>query len=102
MPRRFAVALLVLIAAVHASPAPLRAQPDKLEIAEGDTVKGVLERQAGKRVSVVLSTGQELSGVVSKVTRDVVHLSELSGREFFDAVIPLDRITAVVIRVRAR
>jgi len=26
----------------------------------------------------------------------------LSGRELFDAVLPLDRITAVVIRVRTR
>ena len=102
MTGRLAVAVLVLLAAIHAPAAPLFAQADKLEIAEGDTVKAVLERQMGKRVSVVLSTGQEMSGVVSKVTRDVVHLSELSGREFFDAVVPLDRINAVVIRVRAR
>jgi len=102
MTGRIAVALLVMIAAVHVPLAPLRAQTDKLEIAEGDTVKAVLERQASKRVSLVLSTGQELSGIVSKVTRDVVHLSELSGRELFDAVVPLDRITAVVIRVRTR
>jgi hypothetical protein len=31
-----------------------------------------------------------------------VHLSELSGRDFFDAVIILDCISAVVVRVRAR
>ena len=41
-------------------------------------------------------------GVVFKVTRDLLHLSELGGREFNDAVIPLDRINAVVIRVRTR
>jgi hypothetical protein len=40
--------------------------------------------------------------VVIKVTRDLLHLSELGGREFNDAVIPLDRINAVVIRVRTR
>ena len=69
---------------------------------DADSVKMVLERQVGKRVAVVLSTGQELNGVVIKVTRDLLHLSELGGREFNDAVIPLDRINAVVIRVRTR
>lgn len=99
---RIAVAVVVLVAAVHLPAGALRAQPDKLEVGDADTVKVVLERQVGKRVAVVLSTGQEMNGVVVKVTRDVLHLSELTGREFFDAVIPLDRINAVVIRVRSR
>lgn len=37
-----------------------------------------------------------------KVAGNVVHLSELSGREFFDAVVSLDRVSAVVVRVRQR
>jgi len=32
----------------------------------------------------------------------VVHLTSLTGREFFDAVVSLDQIAAVVIRVRSR
>jgi len=43
-----------------------------------------------------------MNGAVTKVTRDMPHLSELAGREFYDAVVPLDRINAVVIRVRSR
>ena len=53
-------------------------------------------------MSVVLTTGQELSGVVSSVGDKVVHLSELSGREFFDAAVSLEHIRAVVVRVRGR
>ena len=56
----------------------------------------------GKRVSVVLTTGPELAGVVTSVGDKVVHLSELTGREFFDAVVNLDQVGAVVIRTRAR
>ncbi len=92
---------LVLVALVVATCLPSAyAQDLKLEVRSADTVKSVLERQVGKRVGVVLTTGQELSGVVSGVGDKVVHLAELSGREFFDAVVSLEHIRAVVVRVR--
>jgi hypothetical protein len=56
----------------------------------------------GKRVSLVLGTGPELTGVVASVGDQVVHLTALSGRDFFDAVVSLDRIEAVVVRVRGQ
>ena len=94
---------LALVALVAASCPPVAyAQDGKLEVRSADTVKSVLERQVGKRVSVVLGTGTELSGVVSSVGDKVVHLSELSGREFFDAVVSLEHVRAVVLRVRGR
>jgi hypothetical protein len=99
---RIAVAVMIMAATIHWPAGVLRAQPERLEVGDADSVKIVLERQVGKRVAVILSTGQELNGVVIKVARDLLHLSELGGREFNDAVIPLDRINAVVIRVRSR
>lgn len=94
---------LVLVALVVATCLPSAyAQDTKLEVRSADTVKSMLERQVGKRVGVVLTTGQELSGVVSSVGDKVVHLSELSGREFFDAVVSLEHIRAVVVRVLGR
>ena len=94
------LALVALVVASYLSGA--YAQDGKLEVRSADTVKSVLERQVGKRVSVVLGTGTELSGVVSSVGDKVVHLSELSGREFFDAVVSLEHVRAVVLRVRGR
>ena len=99
---RTTLAVMIMAAAVHLPVGVLHAQQEKLEVSDADTVKVVLERQLGKRVAVVLSTGQEMNGVVTKVTRDMLHLSEVTGREFYDAVVPLDRINAVVIRVRSR
>ena len=100
---RLAGSLVLVVGLVVASSLPSAyAQDGKLEVRSADTVKSVLERHAGKRVSVVLNTGQELSGVVSSVGDKVVHLSELSGREFFDAVVSLEHVRAVVLRVRAR
>lgn len=99
LPRR-AVLVAMVVAAVTLPCPPARAQDAKLEVTAADTVKTVLQRQTGKRVSVVLPSGPELSGVVTRVGDNVVHLSEISGREFFDAVVSLDRISAVVIRAR--
>jgi hypothetical protein len=99
---RIVLAAMIVAVAVSGPVGVLHAQQEKLEVNDADTVKVILERYLGKRVAVVLSTGQEMSGVVTKVTRDVLHLSELAGREFYDAVVPLDRINAVVIRVRSR
>jgi hypothetical protein len=99
---RVVLAALIVAVAVNGPVGVLHAQQEKLEVNDADTVKVVLERHLGKRLAVVFSTGQEMSGMVTTVTRDVLHLSELAGREFYDAVVPLDRINAVVIRVRSR
>ena len=96
---------VVVVALAVASSLPLSAayaQDAKLEVRGTDTVRSVLERQVGQRVSVVLTTGPELAGVVTTVGDKVVHLSALTGREFFDAVVSLEQIGAVIIRTRAR
>ena len=94
------LAVLALVIGLSALPTIGSAQDTKIEVKSGDVVKTLLERQVGKRVSLVLTTGPELAGVVTAVGDHVVHLSELTGREFFDAVVSLDRISAVVVRVR--
>ena len=79
-----------------------QAQDAKLDVKSGDTVRSILERHVGKRVGLVVTNGPELTGVVTTVGDKVVHLSELTGREFFDAVIALDHVAGVVVRVRTR
>jgi len=84
------------------APATAPAQDVKLEVKDGDSVKAVLERYVGKRVALVMTSGPDLTGTVVKVGERVVHLGELQGREFFDAAVSLDRVNAVVVRVRSR
>jgi hypothetical protein len=84
------------------APSAARAQDVKLEVKDADSVKSVLERYVGKRVALVMASGPDLTGTVVKVGERVVHLGELQGREFFDAAVSLDRVSAVVIRVRNR
>jgi hypothetical protein len=73
---------------------------DAVEINDYDTVVTVLTAHVGKRVTVRLNSGQELSGTVTEVTENLTHLSELTGMEFYDAVIVNADITAVVIRTQ--
>jgi hypothetical protein len=65
-----------------------------------DTLEKLLAAQKGKRVTVKLGPNDELTGVVKAVTPNVVHLGELTGREFFDAAVDLKRIRAVIVRTK--
>jgi hypothetical protein len=72
----------------------------ELNISGGDSLARVLALQKGKTVTVQLRSGQELTGQVKNVTEDLAQLTELSGKEFFDAVIDIDEIAAVVVRTK--
>jgi len=45
-----------------------------------------------------LQAGEKIGGKVEQVTDNVVHLSHLTGAEFFDAFVNAKDISAVVIR----
>jgi hypothetical protein len=72
----------------------------ELKVGANDTVQSVLAANKGGRATVRLRSGQELTGVVREVNARVVQLGGLSGREFFDAVVPLEAVDAVLIRTK--
>ncbi len=90
-------ALATLTISIFAAP-PVQAQ--ELSIKATDTVQSVLAAHKGKRVTVRLSGGQELTGLVRETTDKLVVLGTLQGREFFDAAIPLERVEAVLVRTK--
>ena len=72
----------------------------ELRVGANDTVQTVLAAQKGKRVAVRVRSGQEFTGTVNEVTGRLVHLGAISGKEFFDAVVPLEAIDAVLVRTK--
>ena len=72
----------------------------EVSIAANDTSQSVLAAQKGKRVTVRLRSGQELTGLVREANGRLAVIGALTGREFFDAVVPLEAIEAVLIRTR--
>lgn len=93
--RSLALLLAMLVFAASASAQGLSINPE-------DTTRSILAAHKGKRVSLRLRGGDELSGVVRDATERLVVIGELSGREFFDAVVPLDAVDAVIVRVRTQ
>jgi hypothetical protein len=62
------------------------------------TMHDVLAQQAGKRATLRLGSGAEIEGTITLVGDQLVHISRLTGKEFYDAVVSIDRISAVVLR----
>lgn len=54
----------------------------------------------GKTVTVSLSSGQTVTGVVKEVQNNLLYLEKLSQKEFYDALIRVDLIAAVEVRAR--
>lgn len=75
---------------------------DDIKTAMNDltTIKSILAQHAGKRVAVRTDDGETFDGTVAKVTEQLVYLEKLVGKEFFDAVVRLDRINSVTFRVK--
>jgi len=78
--------------------AALPVQAEEMNVTANDTVQSVLTARKGKTVTVRLGNGQELTGIVREVTGKLVVLGRLSGREFFDAAVSLEKIEAVLVR----
>jgi hypothetical protein len=70
----------------------------KVGFTPSDTVASVLTRQVGQRVELRMKSGEKLAGKVEAIGEKTVHLSSLTGQEFFDAVVVLDQVSAVIIR----
>lgn len=73
---------------------------DAIRVKGDDTIENILRAQTGKMVSIRTKSGAELGGKVSLVGDTLTHLEELSGKEFYDAVIVNKNIEAVIIRTR--
>jgi hypothetical protein len=71
---------------------------DKIDLQPNATVLSILQGNAGKTVELRLNSGEKIGGKVEKVTDNVVHLSHLTGAEFFDGFVDVKDISAVVIR----
>ena len=75
---------------------------EKTALQPNATVLGLLQGSVGKGVELHLRSGEKLGGKVAQVTDSIVHLSSLTGAEYFDAFVDAKDISAVVVRVAGR
>ncbi len=93
LPRLLVVAVLAL-SSLHAQ-SPLELKPD-------DSVGSILRRLNGQVVELRLVSGEKIGGKVEKVSEELVHLTQLTGQEFFEATVDLESVSAVVVRSKTK
>jgi hypothetical protein len=89
-----------LLAALVLALAVLPALAQEMTVSAGDSMESVLAARKGKVVTLRLSGGQEIGGKVKEVTPKLVVLGAVTGREFFDAAVALEKIEAVLVRAK--
>src|SRR3954468_4154131 len=74
----------------------------KIDLQTGDTILGILQKNVGQTVELRMKSGEKIAGKVEKVGDKLVHLSQLTGAEFFDAVVEAADIEAVIVRTKSK
>lgn len=95
---RHVISALILSTALGSATA--LAASAELRVTPSDSVETVLAAQKDKRVTVRLRSGQEITGSVRSVSSKLVQLGAVTGKEFFDAVVPLEAVEAVLVRTK--
>jgi hypothetical protein len=89
--------LLVGMIVIAATCASSIAQ-DKATLQPNATILSVLQGSTGKTVELRMQCGEKIGGKVEQVNDNVVLLSHLTGAEYFDGVLNVKDISAVVTR----
>ena len=71
-----------------------------LDLDSTEAMRENLRKMSEKVVTLKLSSGEEISGKVTQVGKSAVHLSSLTGKEFYDAVVPISEVVALVMRAK--
>ena len=74
----------------------------KIDLQAGDTVLTILQKNVGQVVELRMKGGEKIGGKVEKVGDKLIHLSQLTGAEFFDAAVDAADVAAVVIRAKGK
>ena len=54
----------------------------------------------GKKVDITLDSGKTFAGFVKEVGNQLVHLEKLDSKDYFDALIQIENISAIDTRFR--
>jgi len=73
---------------------------EKMVLKASDGIKEVLTAYIGKRVAVKTDSGESLEGSVSMVGDHLIRLERPSGKDSYDAIVRIDKITSVTIRIK--
>lgn len=91
---------VILMAAVMGMNGLAIAEDKKVLLNASDGIRDVLSANIGKRVSVKTDSGDAIEGIVVVVGNQLLHLEKITGKDFYDAVVSIDKISSITLRVR--
>jgi hypothetical protein len=97
--KRYSLLIAIIITAVICASSFAQ---DKASLQPNATVVSLLQGSAGKSVDLHLRSGEKMGGKIAQVTDNIVHLSNLTGAEYFDAFVDVKDISAVVVRAAGK
>jgi 2-methylaconitate cis-trans-isomerase PrpF len=71
-----------------------------IDLQNSDTILGILQKNIGQVVELRMKSGEKIAGKVEKVGDKLVHISQLTGAEFYDAAVDTADVSAVVVRTK--
>jgi hypothetical protein len=74
----------------------------KIDLQPSDTILSILQRNIGQVVELRMKSGEKIGGKVEKIGIKLVHLSQLTGAEFFDAAVDAEGVAAVIVRTKSK
>jgi len=108
MKRTFKIASRITAAVIFFAVAFINfpAQARSLTIVEGasfsvsGSVKDNLKNYQGKDVVIYLHSGKNFQGHVKAIGDHLIHLEKIAGKDFYDALIRIEDITAIEAKFR--
>jgi len=90
---------LLLIAGLTVLSAPSAFAVElKFEPKATTTMREALVELTKERVTLSLESGEQIEGIVTMVGNSVVYITKLSGKVYYDAVVSIDKINAIILR----
>lgn len=74
----------------------------KIDLQASDTILSILQKNTGQTVELRMKSGEKIAGKVEKVGIKLVHLSQLTGAEFFEAAVDAEGVAAVIVRTKSK
>ena len=90
--------LLVAGLAVLPAQAAFAAAVLKFEPKASTTMREALVDLTKERVALTLVSGEQIEGIVTMVGDSIVYITKLSGKVYYDAVVSIDKISAITLR----
>ncbi|MHC5036246.1 MAG: LSm family protein [Planctomycetota bacterium] len=72
-----------------------------MDVNTTDTLSSFFEKNVGERVSVELHSGGSIEGKIESAGQFLIHISRISGKEYYDALVNPDGVEAVIFKARS-